>query len=578
MEATLRLPRIAAGRLPHLSPLLPLALAPMAVLLAFTLVVVWVSVQTGTVGTAQATYTLENYGAVLTDPAVHTTLLNTLLFAAATTGFALAIGLPIAWLTERTTIRRKPLIYTVMTLGLLIPGIFVAMGWTFIAHPRIGLVNRWLVDLLGLEDGPINIGTPLGMGFVQGLSLTPLAFILTVQMFRAMNPLLEEAARTAGIGPLATLRRITLPLATPGILAAVIYIFTIGIATFDIPAVLGLGNRVYVFSTYVYILTFPVDFVPQYGITATVGTLMIGLALALTFWYGQVLRRSNRYQVISGKGYRPKPINLGRWSPAGWGLVAGYAFVATLLPMALVTFVALSPYAAPPSFELLGQLSLRNVERTNWELVGRGLGNTLTLMLAVPLAVLLFSFCISWLVCRSRSRARYALDFGAFLPHVIPELLFAIGALLLSLFILRGVLPLYGSVWLIALVYVIVRLAFATRAMNGSLLQIHRELEEAAHVAGVSMVRTIWRILLPLLRPTLLSVWLWTALLVYREVTVAVFLIGHDNITLPAIVWNYWRAAGLTEAAVITLLMTLLFSPLILLFWRFGRRSLVGAQ
>lgn len=560
----------------QVSPLVLIALAPMLVLVALIFVMFWVSFQTGVIGTADSAYTLANYRAVFADPLVYSALGNTIIFALATTFFAMVIGLPIAWLTERTTIGAKPLIYVIMTLGLLIPGIFVAMGWTFIAHPRIGFLNRWLVNLFGLENGPLNVGTPLGMGFVEGLSLTPLAFILTIQMFRAMNPLLEEAARTSGMGFTATFRRITLPLATPGTLAALIYIFTIGIATFDIPAVLGLGNRVYLFSTYMYIQTFPEEYIPRYGITAAVGTAMIVLAFALTSWYGQVLRQSQRYQVVTGKGYRPKQIELGGWVILAWAFIGLYTLLSKLLPIAMIAFEAFMPYIAVPSLDMLGQLTFANFERINWELIGRGLRNTLTLMVVVPVAVLFFSFCISWFVVRSRSRARYALEFGAFLPHTLPEILFAIGALLLALFVLRDYVPLYDTVWLIALVYIIVRLAFATRALNGSLLQIHRELEEAAFVSGLSTARTGWRVVYPLLRPTILSVWIWTALLVYREVTVAVFLAGQNSITLPVVVWGYWNAAGMTEAAVVTILMIVAFSPLIVLFWMFGRQSLIS--
>lgn len=545
----------------------------MLLLVAFIIVVFWVSFQTGIIGTADSEYTLDNYRTVFADPLAYGALVNTLIFAATTTVFALLIGIPIAWLTERTTIGAKTLIYAIMTVGLLIPGIFVAMGWTFVAHPRIGFLNHWLMSLFDLDRALINIGSPMGMGFVQGLNLAPLAFILTVQMFRTMNPLLEEAARISGMGFGATFRRVTLPLATPGVLAAAIYIFTIGLATFDIPAVLGLGNRVYLFSTYMFIQTFPQEYTPRYGITATIGTAMIFVSLGLTYFYGQVLRRGNRYQVITGKGYRPKQVELGLWAIAGWCLIGFYAFISKVLPVLLVAFVAFSPYVAPPSWEMLGQLSFDNFYRINWELVLRGLRNTVTLMVSVPLVVLICSFCISWLVVRSRSRARYALEFGAFLPHTIPEILFAIGALLVALFVLKGLLPLYDTLWLIGMVYVVVRLAFATRAMNGSLLQVHRELEEAAFVAGLSTFRTAWRVVLPLIRPTILSVWIWTALLVYREVTVAVFLTSQDSITLPAIVWSYWNAAGTTEASMLTVIMIVLFSPLLFLFWRFGRRS-----
>jgi iron(III) transport system permease protein len=579
MQAVLRLPARLGGRI-QISPLvLSISLAPMTLIVAFVTVMFWVSFQKGIFGTASAIYTLANYRELLTDPFVLQVIKNTLVFAVSSTLVALVIGLPIAWLVERTTLSGKTLVYTIMTLGLLIPGIYTAMGWTLIAHPRIGILNRWLVDLFALESGPINIATPIGMGFVQGLSLASLAFILTAQMFRAMNPSLEEAAKVHGMGFGGIFRRITLPLAMPGILAAVIYIVTIGLATFDIPAILGLGNRVYMLSTFIYLKVHPQGSgLPEYGITGAVGVFMIVIAGLLTLWYGQVLRQGHRFEVVTGKGYRPALLDLGGWSVAGWAFIALYAFMSKLLPLLMIAYAALTPYFAPPSWEMMGRLSLVHFLQMDWELVLRGMKNTITLVMVVPLLVVVFAFCISWLVVRSRQRARYILEFGAFLPHALPEVILAIGALLLALFVLGDVVPLYGSVWLIALVYVVARLAFATRAMNGSLLQVHKELEEAAFVAGLSNFRTAWRILLPLVRPAVMSVWIWTALLVYRELTVSVFLTVQDNITLPAVIWSYWYAGGINKASAVTLLMTLVLTPLILVFWWFGRRSQVSVQ
>ena len=547
----------------------------MVLIVLFVAILLWVSVQKGTIGTEDTVYTLANYGEILTDPFVYHVVWNTLVFTFATTVFALVIGLPIAWLTERTTIPGKMFVYAIMTLGLLIPGIYTAMGWTLIAHPRIGFLNRWLMASFGFENGPINIATPIGMGFVQGLSLSALAFILTAQVFRAMNPSLEEAAKIHGMGFLGTLRHVTLPLALPGILAAVIYMFTIGIATFDIPAIIGLGSRIYMLSTFVYLKANPPNSAaPEHGITAALGTLMIVVAMLLTWWYSQVLRQGHRFEVVTGKGYRPALIDLGRWSYVGWGFIALYALASKLMPLLLIAYASVTPYLAPPSYKMFSKLTLIHYYDMDWELVLRGLKHTAILVTTVPLVVVLCAFCISWLVVRSRSRARYALEFGAFLPHALPEAIMAIAALLLALFVFTKYIPLYGSVWLIASVYIVARLAFATRAINSSLLQIHRELEEAAHTAGLSTVRTSWRILVPLLRPTLLSVWIWTAILVYRELTVAVFLVGHDNITLPAVIWSFWFSGGINEAAAITLLMTLVLTPMILIFWWFGWRRL----
>jgi iron(III) transport system permease protein len=576
MEAVLRMPRLVALRLRSSPLLLTLAALPMLVIVVMVAALIWISFQTGVVGTPKATYTIKNYAEILGDPFVLKVVWNTVLFTLATTFTALVLGLPIAWLTERTTMPGKGLVYTIMTLGLLIPGIYTAMGWTFIAHTRIGLLNRWLVDTFGLAQAPINIATPVGMGFVQGLNLTALAFILTAQMFRAMNPSLEEAAKIHGMSFVATVRRITLPLAFPAILAAMIYMLTIGIATFDVPAIIGLGNRIYMLSTYVYLKANPPDSgLPQHGVTAALGTMMILLALLLTWWYSQVLRQGHRYEVVTGKGYRPILLELGRWYVLAWALIALYFLATKLIPLVLIAYAAFTPYMAPPSWEMLGKLTFAGFHNLNWDLFWRGLYNTVLLVTVVPLLTLLLAFSISWLIVRSRSRMRYVLEFGAFLPHALPEVIMAIGALLVALFVLPKFMPLYGSVWLIAIVYVISRLAFATRALNSSLLQIHKELEEAAYTAGLSQVRTSWRILVPLLRPTLMSVWIWSAILVYRELTVAVFLIGQESVTLPAVIWSYWFSGAINQAAAVTLLMTLVLTPLVLVFWWFGRRQLV---
>jgi iron(III) transport system permease protein len=571
-EAALRFSGFIRRKAP--SPLLSVAMIPMAVIFTLVIVMFWISLQKGAFGTASASYTLGNYHEVFSDAFVYRVAANTLIFTMTATFFALLFGLPIAWLVERTSIPGKTMIYAIMTLGLLIPGIYTAMGWTMIAHPRIGILNRWLVEIFALDEAPINIATPVGMGFVQGLSLSALAFILTAQMFRAMNPSLEEAARVHGMSYGRILRRVTLPLATPGILAAVIYIFTIGVATFDIPAILGLGNRVYLLSTFIYLKVHPQGSgLPEYGITGVVGAFMIIVAGLLTLWYSQVLRQGHRFEVVTGKGYKPALLQLGPWSVAAWSYIAGYAFISKLLPLLLIAWAALIPYFVPPSFEMMKQMTLANFSGMDWHLAMRGLWNTALLVTVVPVVVLLLGFTISWLIVRSRSRLRYALEFGAFLPQALPEVILAIGALLLALFVLGTAIPLYGSVWIIAIVYIIARLAFATRALNGSLLQIHRELEEAAFVAGLSNARTAWRVLFPLIRPTLFSVWIWTALLVYRELTAAVFLAVHDNITLPAVIWSYWYSGNINKASAVTLLMTLILAPLIFIAWWYGRRS-----
>ena len=129
------------------------------------------------------------------------------------------------------------------------------------------------------------ITTIAGMGWVQGLNLAPLAFIMTAAVFRSMDPTLEEAANMQGAGLITVLRRITLRLAWPGILAAAIYIFMTAFAAFDVPAIIGWGNRIFTFSTYLYLLLNPQDVLPSYGPGAAFSTVAMGLAGVMSAAY-----------------------------------------------------------------------------------------------------------------------------------------------------------------------------------------------------------------------------------------------------------------------------------------------------
>src|SRR5262249_45569800 len=197
---------------------------------------------------AGLSFGLRAYQALLADPFSYRTLFNAAVLSGLAVLTALFFGVPAAWIVERTNLPRKGLLFTMMTVGLLIPGFLSAMGWVFLLHPRIGLVNVALSSIFSAEWAPINIASPVGMGFVQGLGRPPPPSRMMARTFRSTNPELEEAAAAHGIGVIHVLVRVTLPLVFPGVLAAGIYILTIGLAAFDVPAVIGLSNRVFTFS------------------------------------------------------------------------------------------------------------------------------------------------------------------------------------------------------------------------------------------------------------------------------------------------------------------------------------------
>jgi len=235
----------------------------------------------------------------------------------------------------------------------------------------------------------------------------------------------------------------------------------------------------------------------------------------------------------------------------------------------MLIWAAMVPYIQLPSAEALAHVSLATFGNLPWPLVRRGLTNTLILSIAGPSLALAWSVVFSWVVLRWRHRLRLAFDFVAFLPHAVPGLIFALGALLIALFWLRA---LYGSVELILIVYVITQLAFGTRMTNSALIQVHTELEEAARISGASTSAVLNRVIVPLISPALIYAWLWMALFSFRELTIATMLVSAQNITLPVVVWSLLYGGRTPQAAAVAVLMIVLFVPLVLLYMRLGGR------
>lgn len=523
-------------------------------------------------------YSLNNYKNVFGELFTYKVLWNTAGFSLVALVVAFFFGIPTAWLVERTDFPGKTTLLTFMTIGLLIPGFAVAMGWLFLLHPRIGIVNQYLQNTFGFIEAPLSITTLTGMGWVQGLNLTPVAFIMTAGAFRAMDPKLEEAAEASGASTARMIRTVTIPLIWPGVLAAAIYIFTVGLSAFDVPAIIGWSNRIFTFSTYMYLMVSPQEGLPKYGASATFSIIGIVLAAILGWWYSRVQRKSHQYEVITGKAYQPKIVRLGKRAVIAWLFIGVYLVLSKLIPLAMLLWASLLRYFEMPSFDAMARTSLQNYSGLPWELVLRGAGNTSILMLVTPTITMIVSIIFAWVVLRSKIRGRFLFDFFAFLPHAVPNIIFAIGAVLLALFVLKGFIPIYGTVWLLLVLYVIVRISYGTRMMNSSMIQIHRELEEAAYVAGGSTWSVVRRILVPILTPPILYGWLWIALLTYRELTLAVLLSRAENTTLPVVVWSIWLSGGFGQAAALTTVMLCVLVPIIALYWYVAHRTGIGTR
>jgi iron(III) transport system permease protein len=353
------LPRIFLG----------LVCATSALILLLLAIVIWLSFRDGTPGDPQAHWSLAHYPEIFLDSFTWKVLADTVGFAVVSVVVSLAFGVAIAWLVERTDLGGKRIIFIFMALGLLIPGFASAMGWLFLLHPRIGLVNAWLNLHLGLA-APLNIATIAGMGWVQGLNFAPLAFVMTAAVLRATDPTLEESAQMSGAGFGRTLWRVTLPLAWPGVLAAGIYIFTLGFAAFDVPAIIGWSNRIYTFSTYLVLQLSPTETLPRYGAAAALSVVMIVFAAIFGWWYRRMQARAHRYQVVRGKAYHPKRLVLGRRAGIlSWLFIGTYLLLGKLLPLTVLVWASVLPYFQLPSVAALATASFARYQKLPWDLI-----------------------------------------------------------------------------------------------------------------------------------------------------------------------------------------------------------------
>jgi len=500
--------------------------------------------------------TLINFIRVYTDLSTYNVLLNTLLFATGTVVVALIFTVPLVWLLMRTDLPFKRTIYVLLTLGILIPVFLRTIAWILLLSPRIGLVNQWASQIFGLDHPLVSLYNLPGMAFIQGVSFVPGAFFMLAAAYRTMDPALEEAAYTAGVSKLRTFFWINIPITLPAIAAVMVYLFMTAIAVFEVPAIIGLPARILVLSSLIYTSTNPPTGLPEYGVAGAYGGVMLLAGLVLAYFYVRLVRQGKKYTVITGRGYRPREIALGRWKWPAMAFVMLYLSMEVFIPFLVLLWTSLLPYLQLPSAAALSSISLKNY-RTIPDYTGAlPFINTAILMVAVPFCAMLLSVLVSWVVIRSQVSFRGILDTVAFLPHAMPSILLAVGLGYLGL-AYRNIFPFYGTIVIIIIAHTINWIAYGTRTTNSVMIQVHRELEEAGKVAGVSTPRVFLRIVLPLVAAGVFNSGIWISMLSYREVTMALTLYSRKNTVISTVVWQFWGSGWVPEVSALGVILVI---------------------
>jgi iron(III) transport system permease protein len=503
-----------------------------------------------------------NYITVYTDPGTYAVLTNTVIYATGSVAFGIILATLLAWLVERTNLPWKLLIYAGVPMAIAMPGMLQAMAWVLLFSPRIGFINKLLKGAFSLTESPINIYSLPGMISIEGLRLVPTAFLMLVPLMRSMDPSLEEAAQVSGASPGSTTRKITLRLLAPGLVAVTIYQAMSALEGFEIPGILGMPAGIHVFATKIYSLVHSATFPPPYGEANALSMAYIGLAVVAMYFYSRLISRTEKYTIITGRGYRPRLIDLGAWRYAALAFGLVYLFFSIVLPFAVLLYSSFLPYLQTPSLDALRTMTLKNYRMlAQSDDLGSTLRNTVVMVAVTATAATIFSFFVSLIVVRTRFWGRKVLDQLAFLPHLMPGMVMALAFLWIFLN-LDPVVPIYGTIWTISIAFTVSFLAYGTRSMNAAILQIHKELEEAAYTSGASPRRTAIRIFFPLMLPTFAGVWIWVVLHAVRFAGTPLMLSeGSKNRVLAILIWNMWDWGHMGAVAAIgTLLIIVLLT------------------
>lgn len=531
------------------------------------------TVSLGELGFGLSKLTFLNYAEAYSDPKALAMLLNSFWFAVGSMAAAMILGGTLAFLSERTDLRFRGLIPLLVMVPLVMPSVVKGIAWIFLLSPRIGLVNQPWIALFGRPL--ISSSSIPAMVWVEGISMSPLAFLLIGSVIQRMDPSLEEAADGSGASRWKVLCRITLPLLTPALAGVGLLLFIRGIESFEIPMLMGSEAGIFVFSTNIYHAlrdTSP----PQFGLGFAYSMTLVGITGAGLLWYQHVLKRSERYTVVSGKGYRPRPFCLGSWKYLAWVFVIFYGVVGILLPFLILTWASLLPFYVPPSLDGLSYVSLANyasllMSPDLWD----ALKNTMVLGLVSSGATMFLTVLASWFIYRTNIRHRKLLDTLIFLPYMFPGVILGVAFMIMFLSFEN---PVYNTIWIIVLAYCVNFLPVASRFTHAAVIQVHRELEEAAWASGAAFWRTLRHIWVPLLLPPLINGALFLLILSTKIMSIAALLQGPDSKVLSVYVWSLWNGGGTGPSSALSVLMICVLGILTLISRGLAQKSALGRQ
>ncbi|MBI2087801.1 MAG: iron ABC transporter permease [Deltaproteobacteria bacterium] len=488
-------------------------------------------------------FTGENYLRVLTDPEIVPMMKDSLLYALGSATLGTVVGALLAWIVARTNTPGKTLVELMPLYPLLMPPIMKNIAWILLLAPRSGILNNFLHQTLGIEGQVFNAFSLSAMIWVFGLACVPLGYLFLLPVFLSFDPSLEESAYIAGSKPMHTMMRITFPLAAPAFLSAFILNFLRGLRSFETPVLQGSPAGINVFVAKVYD-SMAIEF--NSGLATAYSTVLIILSIAVLMFYVKATRFSERYATITGKGYRVQVIDIGGWKYLTFFAVFSYFLVGIVVPFAVLIIVSLIPYYDYETFmKFFAHMDLSSYHKVlRHPSFLSGLYNSLTLSLITAVVTVMAGVVMAFTIYRTKVYGSKVFEFIGTTPLAFPPLVLSVGLVLVFI----GT-PLYNTLWALGAGLFVAYFPYALRNASGAIVNIHKELDEAAWVHGARWRHVFFKVTLPLLKPSVAGALFYIFIEAIRNIDVAVLLAAPGSEYGPVTLFDYFRVGQWGEAA-----------------------------
>jgi iron(III) transport system permease protein len=447
---------------------------------------------------------------------------NTMTMAILASAIAAAMAVPLAWAVSRTDMPGRGLAHVSVIAAFIIPTFLGAIGWMLLAGPNAGWLNRIWVAVTGDLSGPFNIFSFWGLSFVIGIYAFPLIYVFARSAFDLISTEMEEAAAILGAGALRTTLKVTLPLALPAIVGAVLLVFLEAIALYGTPALIAIPARYNVATTQLGVFF---EFPLKVEVAAAYSMPLLAVTIALLGLQRLILARRG-YVAVSGKGGERRLVRLGpwRWALATYALLI--ALVSVLLPLVVLLQSAFAK-AWGRGFSL-ENLTFANFHHIFFEqlTVRQSMWNTFSYAAVTATVCCVLGFGIAYIVQRRLLPFASALAFLTLAPVIIPGIVLAI-----CFYAAYAGPPmlLYGTSLIVIVAFITRFLPIAFVTVGSGVRSLNPELEEAVRILGGNRFTVLVKVVAPLLKKTVLGAWILTFVLATRELSTAIFLSGPNT-------------------------------------------------